>query len=224
MSAPRVAGRARSDADHRGIYGYSLSGGPAFAEGIGHLDTFHHIGPSSAAPFNHPSDADMFPNDGAEAKQRTKTLFISCGDADWDGFYPPNLATHSYCDAHSIPNYWLSVPGGGHDGGVCRPAQVTRDSLSDIAGEDPELVGFVVHDWNLRERARPATRGAHTPSPHAFRLPRPAHEHATALAHAAREPLAAGWSFGRPANSRHALASPDPVRRPGAYVRSRFLP
>jgi enterochelin esterase-like enzyme len=111
-----------ADADHRGIYGYSLGGGATFAEGIGHLDTFHHISPSSAAPFNHPSDADMFPNDGAEAKAKIKTLFISCGDADWDGFYPPNQATHEYCDAHSIPNYWLSVAGGGHDGGVWRPA------------------------------------------------------------------------------------------------------
>jgi enterochelin esterase-like enzyme len=111
-----------ADADHRGIYGYSLGGGVTFAEGIGHLDTFHHVSPSSAAPFNHPSDADMFPNSGAEAKQKLKTLFISCGDADWDGFYPPNEATHKYCDANGIPNYWLSVAGGGHDGGVWRPA------------------------------------------------------------------------------------------------------
>lgn len=111
-----------ADADHRGIYGYSLGGGVTFAEGIGHLDTFHHISPSSAAPFNHPSDKDMFPNGGAEAKQKIKTLFISCGTADWDGFYPPNETTHKYCDDNGIPNYWLAVQGGGHDGGVWRPA------------------------------------------------------------------------------------------------------
>jgi enterochelin esterase-like enzyme len=86
-----------ADADHRAIYGYSLGGGVTFAEGLGHLDTFHHICPTSAANFNHPSDAAMFPNGGAEAKENVKTLFISCGDADWDGFYPPNLATHSRC-------------------------------------------------------------------------------------------------------------------------------
>jgi len=124
------------DADHRGIYGYSLGGGVTFTEGLGHLDTFHHISPTSAANFNHPSDAAMFPNGGAEAKQKLKTLFISCGDADWDGFYPPNLATHNYCDANGIPHYWLSVPGGGHDGGVWRPAM-----------------------WNFLQLAFPATSG-----------------------------------------------------------------
>lgn len=111
-----------ADADHRAIYGYSLGGGVTFAEGLGHLDTFHHICPTSAANFNHPSDAAMFPNGGTEAKQKIKTLFISCGDADWDGFYPPNLATHNYCATNGIPHTWLSVPGGGHDGGVWRPA------------------------------------------------------------------------------------------------------
>jgi enterochelin esterase-like enzyme len=111
-----------ADADHRGIYGYSMGGGVAFAEGIGNMDLFHHVSPSSATPFNHPSDADMFPNDGAEAKQKLKTLFISVGTSDWDGFYPPNEATHNYCVAHNIPHYWLAVQGGGHDGGVWRPA------------------------------------------------------------------------------------------------------
>jgi len=111
-----------ADADHRGIYGYSLGGGVAFAEGLGHLDTFHHVSPSSAAPFNHPSDANMFPNGGADAKKKLKTLFISCGTGDWDGFYPPNKSTHEYCEANGIPHQWLSVEGGGHDGSVWRPA------------------------------------------------------------------------------------------------------
>ncbi|PJI10449.1 MULTISPECIES: RICIN domain-containing protein [Clostridium] len=111
-----------ADADHRGIYGYSMGGGVTFAEGLGHLDTFHHICPSSATPFNHPSDANMFPNNGAEVKAKVKTLLLSCGTSDWDGFYPPNLATHNYCLAHNIPHYWLSVQGGGHDGSVWRPA------------------------------------------------------------------------------------------------------
>jgi hypothetical protein len=38
----------------------------------------------------------------------------------------------------------------------------------------------------LSERERPAARGTLTPSPHVFRLPRTPHEHAHALAHAAR--------------------------------------
>jgi enterochelin esterase-like enzyme len=128
-----------ADADHRGIYGYSMGGGVTFAEGIGNMDLFHHVSPSSATPFNHPSDADMFPNDGAEAKQKLKTLFISVGTADWDGFYPPNEATHNYCVAHNIPHYWLAVQGGGHDGGVWRPAM-----------------------WNFLQLAFPATTAAGT--------------------------------------------------------------
>jgi enterochelin esterase-like enzyme len=130
--------KVRTDADHRGIYGYSLGGGATFNEGIGWgsggLDTFHYVSPTSAAPFNHPSDADMFPNGGAVAKQKAKCLFFSCGDADWDGFYPPNLATHNYCAANGIPHYWLSVAGGGHDGGVWRPAMWNFLQLADQAG------------------------------------------------------------------------------------------
>jgi hypothetical protein len=64
----------------------------------------------------------LFPNGGADAKAKLKTLLISCGDADWLGLYPPSQNCHNYCDANGIPNYWLSVPGGNHDGGTWRPA------------------------------------------------------------------------------------------------------
>ena len=111
-----------ADADHRGIYGYSMGGGVAFAEGIGNLDVFHHVCPTSALPANHPSDAQMFPNGGAIAKQKLKTLVLSCGTIDWCGFYPSNLATHNYCEANNIPHYWLSVEGGNHDAKVWSPA------------------------------------------------------------------------------------------------------
>jgi enterochelin esterase-like enzyme/regulation of enolase protein 1 (concanavalin A-like superfamily) len=126
-----------ADADHRGIYGYSLGGGQTFNEAFGYstgLDTFRYISPTSAANFNHPSDAAMFPDGGAVAKQKMKCLFISCGDADWDGFYPPNLATHYFCVSNNIPHYWLSVAGGGHDGGVWRPAMWNFLQLASAAG------------------------------------------------------------------------------------------
>ena len=62
-----------------------------------------------------------------------------------------------------------------------------------------------------RERARPATRGALIPPPHAFRRPRTPHEHAHPLAHAARDPrcghLPACRPFGRHVISRHAPAA-----------------
>jgi hypothetical protein len=120
---------------------------------VGHLDMFHHICPTSAAPFNHPSDAAMFPNGGAEAKQKIKTLFISCGTADWDGFYPPNEATHNYCVANNIPHYWLAVQGGGHDGSVWRPAMWNFLQLAFPAKSTPVKHAlaqpkFVQRAWN----------------------------------------------------------------------------
>ena len=110
-----------ADADHRGLYGYSWGGGYTFDIGCSQLDTFHHLSPSSAAP-NKSADTDLFPNGGANAKAKLKTLLISCGDADWLGLYPASQNCHNYCDANGIPNYWLSVPGGNHDAGTWRPA------------------------------------------------------------------------------------------------------
>ena len=107
------------DADHRGIYGYSMGGGVTFAEGMGNLDTFHHVCPTSATPFNHPSDQQMFTE---TAKKKIKTLVLSCGDIDWCGFYNANKASHDYCERTGFNHYWLSVPGGNHDGGVWKPA------------------------------------------------------------------------------------------------------
>jgi endo-1,4-beta-xylanase len=130
-----------ADADHRGIYGYSLGGGATFNEAFGYssgLDTYHYISPTSAATFNHPGDSDMFPNGGAVAKQKMKCLFISCGTGDWDGFYPGNQGTHNYCAANNIPHGWLPVLGGGHDGGVWRPAMWNFLQMADAAGiSDP---------------------------------------------------------------------------------------
>jgi len=111
-----------ADAEHRGLYGYSWGGGYTFNIGCSNLDTFHHLSPSSAAP-NKSADSQLFPNGGAEAKQKLKTLLISCGDADWMGLYSNSLDCHNYCVSNGIPHYWFSVPGGNHDAGtVWRPA------------------------------------------------------------------------------------------------------
>ena len=107
------------DADHRGIYGYSMGGGVTLNEGMGNLDTFHHVCPTSATPFNHPSNENMFTE---TAKKKIKTLVLSCGTIDWCGFYDANKASHDYCDRVGFEHYWLSVPGGNHDGDVWKPA------------------------------------------------------------------------------------------------------
>ncbi len=111
-----------ADADHRGLYGYSWGGGYAFNVGCANLDVFHHLSPSSSAP-NKAGDDSLFPNGGAEAKEKIKTLLISCGDADWMGLYPNSLNCHNYCVANEIPHHWFTVPGGNHDAdSVWRPA------------------------------------------------------------------------------------------------------
>jgi enterochelin esterase-like enzyme/fibronectin type 3 domain-containing protein len=122
-----------ADADHRGLYGYSWGGQYTINVGSSHLDTFHHLSPSSAALWG--SAGGSF---GADARQKLKTLLISCGTSDWDGFYPPNQATHNDCAANNIPHAWWPVKGGGHDAGVWRPAMWNFLQLADAAGiSDP---------------------------------------------------------------------------------------
>ncbi|HXR08786.1 MAG TPA: carbohydrate-binding protein, partial [Candidatus Acidoferrum sp.] len=123
-----------ADADHRGLYGYSWGGMYTFNVGSAHLNTFHYMSPSSAAIFNTGSGPGLFPNGGAEAKQKLKCLLISCGTGDWDGFYPPNQDLHNYCVSNNIPHAWWPVLGEGHDAGVWRPAMWNFLQMADAAG------------------------------------------------------------------------------------------
>ena len=107
-----------ADADHRGLYGYSWGGGYTFNIGCGNLNTFHHLAPSSAAP-NKAGDSSLFPNGGAEAKQKLKTLLIACGNADYLGLYGSSEGAHNYCVANGIPHAWWPVLNGNHDAGAC---------------------------------------------------------------------------------------------------------
>ena len=108
-----------ADADHRGLYGYSWGGMYAADTGCANLNTFHHISPSSPAFFSSGQGPNLFPNGGAQAKQVLKCFLLSCGTADWDGFYPASLDLATWCQANGIPNfYWLPVQGEGHDAGV----------------------------------------------------------------------------------------------------------
>jgi enterochelin esterase-like enzyme/fibronectin type 3 domain-containing protein/regulation of enolase protein 1 (concanavalin A-like superfamily) len=127
-----------ADADNRGVYGYSWGGGYAFNVGCGNLDTFHHIAPSSAAP-NKASDSSLFPNGGAEAKQKLKTLLIACGTAD--GLYGASEGAHNYCVANGIPHAWWPVAGGGHWANeVWRPHMWNFLQMAYAAGlSDPPL-------------------------------------------------------------------------------------
>jgi endo-1,4-beta-xylanase len=127
-------------ADHRGVYGYSWGGGYTFDIGCENLATFHHISPTSACVYIIDGDGTLFPNGGAGAKQVMKTLLLSCGTADWDGFYPGNQAIHEYCVSNDIPHGWLPVLGAGHDAGVWSPAMWNFLQMADAAGiSDPSV-------------------------------------------------------------------------------------
>jgi enterochelin esterase-like enzyme/fibronectin type 3 domain-containing protein len=123
-----------ADADHRGLYGYSWGGMYCADIGCANLNTFYHISPSSPAFFSSGQGPGLFPNGGAQAKQVLKCLLLSCGTADWDGFYPPSQDLHNYCVSNNIPHGWLPVLGEGHDGGVWRPAMWNFLQMADAAG------------------------------------------------------------------------------------------
>jgi endo-1,4-beta-xylanase len=101
-----------TDADHRGVYGYSWGGGWAFNLGAENLDWVRHIGPASAAPSKH-SDTTLFPNGGAEAKQKMKTLFFGWGTQE-GSITTTNRNTRTYLQNNRIPHIAWEVQGGTH--------------------------------------------------------------------------------------------------------------
>ncbi|NLK40487.1 MAG: carbohydrate-binding protein [Planctomycetes bacterium] len=122
------------DADHRGLYGYSWGGGYAFNVGCANLDTFHHLSPTAAAP-NKAGDNTLFPNGGAEAKLKLKTLFISWGQYDYESIVTANVNCHNFCTTNGIDHYWWEVPGAGHWANeVWRPAMWNFLQMADAAG------------------------------------------------------------------------------------------
>ncbi len=127
-----------ADADHRGVYGYSWGGGYAFNVGCGNLDAFHYIAPSSAAPSKAGDDV-LFPNGGAEARQKLKLLLIACGTSDYLGLFGPSEGAHNYCVANGVPHAWWPVKNGNHDAGsVWRPHMWNFLQMADAAGiSDP---------------------------------------------------------------------------------------
>ena len=126
-----------ADADHRGIYGYSWGGMYTFSVGCGNLNTFHYLGPTAAAGG---SGDSLFPNGGAEAKQKLKCLFISWGQYDYSSIYDGSMAIHNYCADNGIPHSWWIAQGQGHSSGTWRPAMWSFLQLADRAGiSDPPL-------------------------------------------------------------------------------------
>ena len=104
-----------TDRLHRTVAGLSMGGGQSFNIGLTHLDQFPYVGTFSAAP-NTLSNSQLFPDNGAEAREKLKFLFISYGTTDSLISFGTNV--HNFCDSHSIPNTYFLIQGAGHDWNV----------------------------------------------------------------------------------------------------------
>ncbi|MEZ0607812.1 alpha/beta hydrolase-fold protein [Fibrella sp. WM1] len=99
-----------TDREHRAIAGLSMGGGQSLNFGLGNLDKFAWVGGFSSAP-NTKRPEELVPNP-ADAKQKLKLLWISCGDAD--GLITFSKRTHDYLYQNSVPHIYYVEPGG-HD-------------------------------------------------------------------------------------------------------------
>ncbi|ADB37457.1 alpha/beta hydrolase-fold protein [Spirosoma linguale] len=99
-----------TDREHRAIAGLSMGGGQSLNFGLGNLDRFAWVGGFSSAP-NTKRPEELVPNP-ADAKQKLKLLWISCGDAD--GLISFSKRTHDYLYQNSVPHIYYVEPGG-HD-------------------------------------------------------------------------------------------------------------
>jgi enterochelin esterase-like enzyme/regulation of enolase protein 1 (concanavalin A-like superfamily) len=145
-----------ADANNRGLYGYSWGGGYTFNVGCANLNTFHYLSPSAAAP-NKAGDDSLFPNGGAEAKQKLRCLFLSWGQSDYQSIIDANRNCVSYCNTNGISHYSWEVPGQGHSAGVWRPALYNFLLMADEAGiSDPTVprsayTQIEAESYNLRQ-------------------------------------------------------------------------
>jgi enterochelin esterase-like enzyme len=99
-----------TDRENRAIAGLSMGGGQSLNFGLGNLDKFAWVGGFSSAPNTKRSEV-LVPNP-AEAKNKLKLLWISCGDAD--GLMSFSKRTHDYLYEKQVPHIFYVEPGG-HD-------------------------------------------------------------------------------------------------------------
>lgn len=98
------------DRENRAIAGLSMGGGQSLNFGLGNVDKFAWVGGFSSAP-NTKMPEQLLPNP-AEATEKLKLLFISCGDAD--GLLNVSKRTHDYLAEKGVPHIYYLEPGG-HD-------------------------------------------------------------------------------------------------------------
>ncbi len=101
----------KTDREHRCVAGLSMGGGQSLNFGLQYLDTFAWVGGFSSAP-NTRQPAALI-KDHAEAAQKLKLLWVSCGDKD--GLFKISLNVHNMLEEKKVPHIWSVVPGGAHD-------------------------------------------------------------------------------------------------------------
>jgi enterochelin esterase-like enzyme len=95
------------DREHRAIAGLSMGGGQSLNFGLGNLDKFAWVGGFSSAP-NTKQPEELLPNP-AEAKNKLKLLWISCGDEDPLILFTKR--THNYLKQNQVPHIYYIEPG-----------------------------------------------------------------------------------------------------------------
>lgn len=130
---PLVDGKYRTLAnrENRAIVGFSMGGMQAGRFGLGHLDTFSHVGIMSAGLLGNPASAAAGPDpiaalatNPAAAKGQLKLLWIACGVDDTA--MAGARSTHEALQKAGIPHVFLETEGAHH-------WRVWRGYLRDVA-------------------------------------------------------------------------------------------
>jgi enterochelin esterase-like enzyme len=95
------------DREYRAIAGLSMGGGQSLNFGLGNLDRFAWVGGFSSAP--NTREPEVLVPDPAEAKNKLKLLWISCGDKD--NLIHFSKRTHDYLSLNDVPHIYYVEPG-----------------------------------------------------------------------------------------------------------------
>lgn len=120
-----------TDSSHRALCGFSMGGGQTFNIALTNLDVFPYVCAISSAP-NTYSTSRLFPDGGAEAREKLKTFLISCGTSDFLFSFGDNV--HNYCVSNNIEHEYFLIEGGGHDFGVWKPGLWNFLQMAEEAG------------------------------------------------------------------------------------------
>jgi enterochelin esterase-like enzyme len=101
----------KTDREARALAGLSMGGGQSLNFGLGNLDTFAWVGGFSSAPNTRPPSELI--KDHAEAAQKLRRLYVSCGDKD--GLLRISENVHKMLDEKRVPHDYRVIVGGGHD-------------------------------------------------------------------------------------------------------------